>query len=218
MKRMQAILFDLDNTLYPPERELFSLIDKRINSYMCDVVGIPACDVDGLRRLYWADYGVTLGGLIRHWAVDPEDYLEYVHDVDVAGRLQHDGALRQMISALPLRRAVFTNGSRGHADRVLGILGLHDLFEEIFDIRIAAYLPKPFPDPYHKVLERLGLPAEECIMVEDSAANLQTAKELGMGTILIGGGQLPAYVDVGIQALDALPQALSFWLPAVQQG
>ena len=98
---MQAILFDLDNTLYPPERELFSLIDKRINRYMCEVVGIPAGEVDGLRRRYWADYGVTLGGLIRHWSVDPEDYLEYVHDVDVAGRLQHDAALRRMIESLP---------------------------------------------------------------------------------------------------------------------
>ncbi|MFA5515917.1 MAG: pyrimidine 5'-nucleotidase [Desulfuromonadales bacterium] len=209
---MQAILFDLDNTLYPPERELFSLIDKRINAYMCDVVGIPAGEVDSLRRRYWADYGVTLGGLIRHWAVDPEDYLEYVHDVDVAGRLQLDDALRQMIAGLPLRRAVFTNGSRGHADRVLGVLGLHDLFEEIFDIRVAAYLPKPFPDPYHRVLERLGLPAEQCIMVEDSAANLRTAKELGMGTVLVGDGRTESFVDVGIPSLCALPQALAFWL------
>ncbi|MBE0599258.1 MAG: pyrimidine 5'-nucleotidase, partial [Desulfuromonadales bacterium] len=211
---MKAILFDLDNTLYPPERELFSLIDQRINRYMCDVVGIPVADVDGLRRRYWADYGVTLGGLIRHWGVDPEDYLEYVHDVDVAGRLSADLGLRQMLQALPVRRAVFTNGSRGHADRVLGVLGLQGVFEEIFDIRVASYLPKPHEAPYRKVLEHLSLAGENCLMVEDSAANLATAKELGMGTILVGAGQAPAFVDVQIPQLSLLPQALATWWPA----
>lgn len=211
---MQAIIFDLDNTLYPPERELFSLIDKRINHYMSEVVGIPADDVDGLRRSYWADYGVTLGGLIRHWNVDPEDYLEYVHDVDVSGRLQCDSGLRQMLADLPLRRAVFTNGSRGHADRVLGVLGLQGLFEDIFDIRVASYLPKPFPDPYHKVLESLALAGEKCIMVEDSSVNLRTAKELGMGTVLVGGRESASYVDMHIRTLDELPNALNFWCVA----
>ena len=101
MKRMDAILFDLDNTLYPPERELFSLIDVRINRYMQEVAGIPAAAVDGLRRRYWAEYGVTLGGLIRHHGVDPEDYVEYVHDVDVERRLTPDAGLRIALQALP---------------------------------------------------------------------------------------------------------------------
>ncbi len=69
---MDMLLFDLDNTLYSPERELFSLIDVRINRYMCQTVGIPPAEVDGLRRRYWAEYGVTLQGLIRHYQVDPE--------------------------------------------------------------------------------------------------------------------------------------------------
>lgn len=209
---MQAILFDLDNTLYPPERELFSLIDKRINRYMREKVGIPAGDVDGLRRRYWAEFGVTLGGLMRHHAVDPEDYLEYVHDVDVAARLQPDFTLRQQIETLPLRKAVFTNGSRRHADRVLRVLGLDDLFERIFDIRVASYLPKPFAAPYRKVLEQLCLPGEKCIMVEDSADNLRTAKELGMGTVLVGGAEKFPFVDIHIAALIELPRAFSCWL------
>jgi putative hydrolase of the HAD superfamily len=209
---MQAIIFDLDNTLYPPERELFTLIDKRINHYMSEVVGIPPGEVDGLRRRYWSEYGITLRGLIHHYGVDPEDYLEYVHDVDVTARLQADGELRRMIQGLPLRKAVFTNGSSGHADRVLKVLGLHDLFERIFDIRVASYLPKPLEAPYRKVLEHLCLPGEKCIMVEDSAANLATAKELGMGTVLVGGESAAAFVDVHIPTLADLPPALGSWL------
>jgi putative hydrolase of the HAD superfamily len=192
---MDAILFDLDNTLYAPERDLFSLIDKRINRYMEDVVAIRPAEVDGLRRNYWKAYGATLQGLIRHYSVDPEDYLEYVHDVDVAGRLQPDPELRRSLEGLPARRFVFTNGSRGHAERVLAALGLEEQFEEIFDIRIAAYRPKPCPDPYHGVLRALGLAAERCVMVEDSLDNLATAKELGMTTVLVGPDSSAPFVD-----------------------
>lgn len=208
---MDAILFDLDNTLYPPERELFSLIDVRINRYMSEVVGIPAAEVDGLRRHYWAEYGVTLQGLIRHYGVDAEDYLEYVHDVNLSERLAPDEALRQSLARLPARRFVFTNGSRRHAEGVLGELQVADLFEDIFDIRVASYLPKPFEAPYRKVLERLGTPGSRCVMVEDSAANLKTAKELGMRTVLVGRGEAPPYVDAHIPEVNQITEVIERW-------
>lgn len=192
---MDAVLFDLDNTLYPPERDLFSLIDVRINRYMEEVVCIAPCEVDGLRRHYWKAYGATLQGLVRHWEVDPEDYLDFVHDVDVAGRLAPDPGLRLAIEGLPMACYVFTNGSRGHAERVVGALGLDGLFSDIFDIRVANYQPKPNRDPYHGVLQRLDIEARRCVMVEDSLENLLTAKELGMTTILVGGGPAADHVD-----------------------
>jgi putative hydrolase of the HAD superfamily len=193
---MDVLIFDLDNTLYPAEKQLFSLIDVRINRYMIEIAGIPAPEVDALRRKYWSLYGVTLQGLIRHHEVDPEDYLLYVHDIDVCSRLAPDLALRETLAKLPQRKAVFTNGSICHADRVLSALGIQDMFEKVYDIRIAAYQPKPYPEPYHAVLAELGSTAERCIMVEDSRDNLQTAKKLGMGTILVGDGHTPDFVDV----------------------
>jgi putative hydrolase of the HAD superfamily len=205
---MDAILFDLDNTLYPPERKLFALIDVRINRYMQEVAGIPAAAVDGLRRHYWAEYGVTLGGLIRHHGVDPEDYLEYVHDVDVETHLASDPDLRRALQGLPQRKVVFTNGSSGHAERVLAALGVADQFEELFDIRIAAYRPKPYPEPYRRVVASLGLPASRCVMVEDSPENLRTAKALGMRTVLVGTAPAPAYVDVRIEAAAGIGAAM----------
>jgi putative hydrolase of the HAD superfamily len=208
---MKAILFDLDNTLYPAERQLFALIDVRINRYMQEVVGIPATEVDGLRRRYWLDYGVTMGGLIRHHQIDPEDYLSYVHDVDVSGRLSSDPLLRQALARLPLRRVVFTNGCYRHANRVLVRLGLEDLFEQVFDIRVADYRPKPYREPYVQVLQHLGVAARDCLMVEDTIENLRTAKELGMGTILVGKGQIPPYVDVQVANAAQVPQALANW-------
>ncbi len=208
---MKCILFDLDNTLYPPDRELFALIDKRINGYMHEVVGIPLGQVDELRRSYWQRYGVTMQGLMRHHQVDPEDYLRYVHDIDVLSRIAPDLELRRALLALPQRRAVFTNSSICHSERVLQALGLRDLFEEIYDIRVAGYRPKPYPDPYRAVLAHLGAEADECIMVEDTVENLLTAKQLGMGTILVGSQPAADYVDVQIEHAAQMPEAMAFW-------
>jgi len=208
---MEFILFDLDNTLYSAEQEVFSLIDRRINHYMVEVVGIPLDEVDDLRRKYWERYGVTMQGLMRHHRVDPEDYLSYVHDIEIGGLLRPDPELRQALQSLPLRRAVFTNSSLDHSERVLNALGLNGAFEEIFDIRVADYLPKPFPEPYHAVLDRLGVSASHCIMVDDSPENLRTAKDLGMGTILVGQKTPSPWVDVAIHGAVEVPEVLNFW-------
>jgi putative hydrolase of the HAD superfamily len=208
---MDVLIFDLDNTLYPAEKQLFSLIDVRINRYMTEIVGIPLPEVDALRREYWRLYGVTLQGLIRHHGIDPEDYLLYVHDVDVASLLAPDQALRKVLASLPQRKAVFTNGSLCHADRVLAALGIEDMFERVYDIRIAAYQPKPYPEPYHAVLAELGTSPERCIMIEDSRDNLHTAKKLGMGTILVGDGHTPDFVDVHLDNARQMHTGLRFW-------
>ena len=206
---MDVLLFDLDNTLYPPERDLFNLIDVRINRFMVEQVGIPENAVDALRREYWAAYGVTLQGLIRHYAVDPEAYLHYVHDVDVTTRLAPDPQLRGMLAALPQRKAVFTNGSSCHADRVMAALGVADQFESVYDIRVAGYRPKPYPEPYQAVLADLAVAPERCTMIEDSRENLRTAKQLGMTTVLVGAGATPEYVDLHLPDVRALGAALN---------
>lgn len=206
---MDLLIFDLDNTLYPPQRQLFDLIDVRINRFMIERAGIPAGEVDGLRRAYWRAYGVTLQGLIRHHGVDPEDYLHYVHDVDVTSRLDPDPQLAAALSALPQRKAVFTNGTTQHAERVLNALGIAGHFDELFDIRVANYLPKPFAEPFQAVLAAVGLPARRCAMIEDTRDNLRTAKELGMTTVLVGEGETPAYVDLHLPCVSRVGTALA---------
>lgn len=212
---MKAVLFDLDNTLYPAERDLFSLIDVRINDYMEAQVGIDQQEVDILRRQYWKDYGTTLQGLIRHHEVDPEDYLDYVHAVDVGSRLSVDEELRQSIEKLQVPSYVFTNGSRCHVDRVVTALGLDGLFVDVFDIRIANYQPKPNPDPYQQVLANLALTGEQCVMVEDQLQNLKTAKDFGMKTILIGTAEgcdnEHSYVDAHLARPAQIGPLVSSW-------
>jgi len=211
---MKAVLFDLDNTLYPAACDLFSLIDVRINRYMEDVVAIAPAEVDGLRRHYWEAYGTTLQGLILHHRVNPEDYLDYVHDVDVASRVRFNQPLKDAILALGVPSYVFTNGSRGHVERVVAALGLEGVFAGVFDIRIDNYQPKPNPGPYRKVLDQLGVRGQDCIMVEDQAKNLQTAKQFGMGTVLVAAAMPAAvapdtYIDTCIAEPAQIGQALA---------
>lgn len=208
---MDAILFDLDNTLYPAEKDLFSLIDVRINRYMEEIVAIHPQEVDSLRREYWRKYGTTLQGLIHHHVIDPEDYLDYVHAIDVEQRLSHDTELQQTLRDLDVPCFVFTNGSQCHAKRVTEALGIDHLFHEIFDIRIADYVPKPNPAPYHKVLDTLGLAGERCIMVEDSTDNLRTAKQLGMKTVLIGQQQSHSFIDAHLARPADITPLVDSW-------
>jgi putative hydrolase of the HAD superfamily len=205
---MKALLFDLDNTLYPLEKNIFSLIDVRINRYMEEIVAIPTSQVDPLRRRYWQDYGATLQGLIRHYAVDAEEYLEYVHRFDIGQHLGPDLELQSTLEDIDQPCFIFTNGSRQHAEQVTKALGIRQYFAEIFDIRVANYQPKPNPQPYQQVLDRLGLPGKDCVMIEDSPANLKTAKDFDMTTILIGSQPSGTFVDAQLSR----PAEIGVWL------
>ncbi len=192
---MQAFIFDLDNTLYSQELNIFPIIDARINAYMSRKLGMPQEEVDELRRYYWNLYGVTLKGLMLHHGIDPEDFLREVHDLDLAGILKPNPKLRQTLSQLQADKFIFTNASQEHARNVLGLLDLQDLFQDIFDIRIADYQPKPYQEPYVKILKHLNLQAWQCVMVDDLPDNLKTAKDLGMQTVLIGDQDGHPYID-----------------------
>jgi putative hydrolase of the HAD superfamily len=208
---MNAALFDLDNTLYNPKHDLFSLIDVRINRFMLEIAAIPENEVDTLRRRYWQSYGATLQGLIRHHNIDPEQYLDYVHDVDVTSRIKPDPALCRNLTRLKIPCYIFTNGSLQHARRVVTALGIAEHFVEIFDIRIAAYQPKPNPEPYHSVLMSLGISGQECIMIEDCSANLNQAKDLGMKTILVHQGVPITGFDLQVDTAASAAEAVWQW-------
>jgi len=205
---MKTYVFDLDNTLYPEEKNVFPLIDARINAYMSQYLKIPAEEVDSLRRRYLRLYGATMQGLMHHHGVDPEDFLAYVHDLDLTGVLGPNPGLRSALHSLTGKKVVFTNASLEHALRVLQALDLEDLFEHIFDIRTAGYTPKPFSEPYLEILRRLELFGAECVMVDDLPDNLRTAKELGMYTVLIGTTDGHGHVDCCVPRACRIRDAL----------
>jgi len=178
-------VFDLDNTLYPAASGLFQEVDRRIHRFMVERLGLSPDEVPRLRSRYKRAYGATLGGLMAHHGVDPQEYLRYVHDVPLERHLGPDPGLRGDLEALDGAKVVFTNGSVEHTRRVLGRLGVGSLFEAVFDIAFMDYVPKPRPHGYRKLLEALAVPADRCVLVDDLEENLDTGRALGMVTVRV---------------------------------
>jgi putative hydrolase of the HAD superfamily len=183
---IKYILFDLDNTLYPRSLGIFDMVVERIRNYMEVCMGFEKELARALRQEYIRKYGSTLRGLMIHYNVKPEDYLEYVHDVGVEDRLSPSPTLVELLESIPIDRGIFTSGHRPHAQKVLRCLGVEQYFPQIFDIVFTRYIPKPDPEPYHQILDFLGLEGKDCMMIEDLPANLKPAKDLGMATVLVG--------------------------------
>jgi putative hydrolase of the HAD superfamily len=184
--RFDAILFDLDNTLYPAASGVGAALEERMTAYVQRIVG---CDLEAaraLRQAYFLSHGTTLRGLQNDYSFDVEDYLGFVHELRLEELIAADAELDTLLEELRPVKAIFTNATAEHARRVLGVLGIARHFDRIFDIRFAAFRPKPHPDAYQRVLETLGVPGERVALLEDTARNLLPARALGMTTVLIG--------------------------------
>jgi putative hydrolase of the HAD superfamily len=177
-------VFDLDNTLYPHHSNLFSQIDVRITRFVSELLTLPHDEARAIQKQLYKDYGTTLRGLMELHGIDPDDFLEKVHDIDYSG-LTPDPALGEAIRALPGRKFIFTNGDRMHAERTARQLGILDHFDEIFDIMAAELEPKPALATYHRFLGQHGVEPEKAAMFEDLGRNLEGPKSLGMRTVLI---------------------------------
>ena len=175
-------IFDLDNTLYPPEARLFDLIEVRMTAWVMTVTGADEAEANRLRLHYWQTYGTTLAGLMREHQVDPIPYLDDVHDISMAA-LTPDAALAGAIAALPGRCLVYTNGSAPYARRVLEARGLSGLFDGIYGVEHARYLPKPERAAFDTVIALDGLSPRRAVMFEDDPRNLAAPHAMGMRTV-----------------------------------
>jgi putative hydrolase of the HAD superfamily len=187
LAHIDAWIFDLDNCLYPASTDLFALIDVRMGEYIARLLGVDAAEARRVQKLYFHEHGTTLAGLMAAHGVDPHEFLDYVHDIDLA-RLAADPALVAALDRLPGRKFVFTNGDEAYAGRVLARLGLDDAFDGLHDIHAMAYVPKPNPASYAALCERHGIAPERALFAEDMARNLAPAKALGMTTVWVDNG------------------------------
>jgi len=177
-------IFDLDNTLYPHHSNLFSQIDVRMTSYVSDLLRLSHEDARTLQKQLYREYGTTLRGLMTRHQIDPDDFLEKVHDIDYSW-LVPDPVLGAAIRQLPGRKFIFTNGNRKHAERAARQLGVLEHFNDIFDIVSADLTPKPERRTYERFIEAHGIVAKNAAMFEDLARNLSVPKSLGMKTVLV---------------------------------
>ena len=162
-------------------------IGDRINRYMIERLDFDPADVTKTRDDFLKGFGTTLNALRRFYAVDPDEYLNFVHDIPLDRHLQYDPELDQMLARLELCKIIFTNADARHARRVLSRLGILRHFESIIDIHMLDFINKPDRRAYLKALDFASVRPEECVLVEDSLVNIITARQLGMTTVMVGG-------------------------------
>lgn len=209
------ILFDLDNTLYPRDLELWREIDRRILAYVCQTLDLPPDEARKVQKRYWRTYGTTIMGLMAEHQVEPEPYLAFVHDFDASSYLQPNPALATALTSLPQRKAIFTNATAAHARNVLSALGVLSFFERLVGMNDIGYISKPHPLAYERCLGLLEAPAYRCLFIEDSAVNLPPARRLGMHTVFLGApdqGEADFYLTQ-IEAVAGLFQPLRILTP-----
>jgi putative hydrolase of the HAD superfamily len=219
---VEAWVFDLDNTLYPADCNLFAQIDRRMGEFIAQTLNLPLEQAQALREAYYYEHGTTLAGLVRLHGTSPNAFLDYVHDIDLSA-VTPAPDLAAAIASLPGRKFIFTNGSRKHAEAVAARLGVTGLFDDICDIHALEYIhPKPTPEAYERFMRAHAVVARRAAMFDDLPHNLETAHEIGMTTVLVQGvtdhpehkamaswTELPAHIHHRTEALAPFLAAIA---------
>ncbi len=207
-------IFDLDNTLYPGRCNLFAQVDRRMGQFISTTLGLDPDAARALQKRYFREYGTTLSGLMQVDGIEPKDFLDFVHDIDLSP-IDPDPTLQRALADLGGRKLVYTNGSVSHAERVLDRLGISSQFEAIIDIVAAGYVPKPDPTPYAKLVAEHAIAPDGTAMVEDIARNLVPARDLGMTTVWLRGEHDWAAPPPDADYVDHVIDDLPAWLAAI---
>jgi putative hydrolase of the HAD superfamily len=201
---IKALLFDLDNTLYPVSSGIEERIVHRMTDFTAAHLGLAPGPALAERREALKRYGTTVEWLMaEHAPFDTEGFYAAVHRSGDEDCLEPDGALRDKLAAHPAKKWIFTNSPMEHAERVLERLGLRDSFEGIFDIRFSRFRGKPAPEAFARVLSAIGLRAEEAAFFDDSPRSVAAYIDLGGRGVLVDNGRrfpgaaLPTLADAG---------------------
>ncbi|WP_300396737.1 pyrimidine 5'-nucleotidase [Henriciella sp.] len=178
-------VFDLDNTLYPAECDLFAQIDTKMTDFVARFLRMDRAEARALQKQYYAEHGTTLKGMMTMHGMAPEEFLDHVHEIDLSP-LPVKADLCDAIGALPGRKLVYTNGSRRHAERVTEYMELHTVFDGLFGIEDSTYHPKPAQAAYDAFCQHHDVDPARAVFFEDLERNLKPAHAMGFTTVLVG--------------------------------
>ena len=187
MKELGAIkfwIFDLDNTLYSGKTKVFDQVNKRMSKYVSEKLDVTINEAKIIQKKYFHEYNTTLNGMIKNHKIDANEFLDFVHDIDI-DFLEKDLELDKELKKLEGKKIIFTNGSKKHALNVTQKIGIDHHFEDIFDIIDCDFIPKPEIEPYQKLVKKHKIDPNLCVFIEDIARNLKPAYEMGMKTVWI---------------------------------
>ena len=184
LSHIETWVFDLDNTLYSADLNLFAEVDRRMGEFIVQMLDISYDQARRLQKHYYREHGTTLNGLMHTHGMEPEAFLDYVHDIDIS-KVKPDAELETLLDGLPGRKIVFTNSSLAHSERVMDALNVAHHFEDIFDIAASSYVPKHEPGAFGQLIEKLDFDPGTAVMFDDIAKNLVEAHARGMTTVWV---------------------------------
>ena len=205
----KVMLFDLDETLYPPATGIWEAIGLRMDRFIEDYMHISKIEVTSLRNELFHKYGTTLRGLREVYGINETEFLAYVHDIPINNYLRKDEGLIHTLSLFSPKKVIFTNADTNHAKRVLTCLGVENFFEKVIDIKAIHPYCKPMTEAFEEVLRLLEKPNPgDCVVIDDSLRNLQTAHEQGFYTIRVGSTDRHDFTDASILTIHDLPEVI----------
>jgi putative hydrolase of the HAD superfamily len=184
LTKIKYWIFDLDNTLYSGDTKVFDQVDKKMSKFISEKLNVSIDEAKKIQKNYFHEYNTTLNGMIKNHEIDANEFLEFVHDVNL-DFLKANKPLEEEITKLNGQKFIFTNGSKAHVANVTKRIGIEKLFDGVFDIVESDFIPKPSIEPYKKIIEKFKIEPQYSIFIEDIARNLKPAHELGMKTLWI---------------------------------
>ncbi len=215
LKNIKNILFDLDGVLYQDLQAVFGQVSRRMTEYISNNLGLDLKKAKELQTNYFHKYNTSLNGLMIHHNIKPEEFLKYVHDIDLSF-MKKDIVLRSELENLNLKKFIFTNGSKDHANNITAHLGINDLFDGLFDIVDAQYSPKPTAKAFDLMINKFKIDPKETLYIEDIAKNLSIGKERGTITVWLINDEYWGKKESDKEFIDYKIENLSLFLKEIR--
>ena len=215
LKNIKNILFDLDGVLYQDLEAVFGQVSKKMTEYISKKLNLDLKKAKELQTNYFHKYNTSLNGLMIHHDIVPEEFLKYVHDIDLSF-MKNDLILREELENLKVKKFIFTNGSKEHANNITSHLGINDLFDGLFDIVDAEYSPKPTAKAFDLMIEKFKINPKETLYIEDIAKNLSIGKERGTITAWLINNEYWGKKDSEEEFIDFKIENLSLFLKEIR--
>ena len=214
-KNIKNIIFDCDGVLYKDLDAVFGQVSKKMGEYISRKLNVDLKKAKELQRNYFHQYNTSLNGLMIHHKIDPHEFLEYVHDINL-DFLKKDTVLREELLKLDAKKFVYTNSSRDHVNNITKHLGIDDLFDGISDIVDGQFIPKPQIEPFKVLIKKFDINPEETVFIEDIAKNLSVKKELNLKTVWLINNEYWGKQDSDKKFIDLKIENLSSFLKQIR--
>ena len=203
--------FDLDNTLYCANSGIFDQIHKKMSEFISTNLNVSLEKAKLLQKKYFVENGTTLYGLMLNHNINPEKFLDYVHDIDFS-IVKPDNELNDLIKKIPEKKIIFTNANISYVKKILKNLNLENIFDDIYDIEKMDYLPKPNLKTYKKLISTYNFDVKKAILFDDIPQNLLPAADLGLKTVQVYNKKLDKELNGRSQKIDYMTNSLKEWL------